>query len=77
MRTGATGTHEGPLVDLGAAPATGRSMTRENLAIWRVECGPLVEQWIVQDSFGMLQQLEVITEEELADASAAETTPAP
>jgi predicted ester cyclase len=73
VRTVTTGTHEGALVDLGGAPATGRSMTRENLAIWRVEFGQLAEQWIVQDNFGMLRQLEVITEDELADAAQAGT----
>jgi hypothetical protein len=52
-------------------------MTQENLAIWRVECGQLAEQWIVQDIFGMQLQLEVITAEELADAGAAGATPAP
>lgn len=43
-------------------------MTRENLAIWRVECSQLAEQWIVQDIFGMLRQLEVITGDELVTA---------
>ena len=68
VRTVTTGTHRGPLVDLGGAPATGRAMARENLAIWRVACGELAEQWIVQDNLGMLRQLGVVTDDELADA---------
>ena len=68
VRTIATGTQMGPMDDMGGAPATERAMARENLAIWRVACGELVEQWIVQDNLGMLRQLGVITAEEMADA---------
>jgi predicted ester cyclase len=67
VRTITTGTQMGPMTDMGDAPATGRSMERENIAIWRVACGKLAEQWIVQDNLGMLLQLGVITEEEMAD----------
>jgi hypothetical protein len=42
-------------------------MTRENIAIWRVACGKLREQWIVQDNLGMLRQLGVITDDEMGD----------
>jgi predicted ester cyclase len=77
VRTITTGTHMGPMVDIGNAPATGLPMARNNIAIWRVECGELAEQWIVQDNLGMLLQLGVITEAELADADAPGATPAP
>ena len=53
-------------------------MSRENLAIWRVECGKLAEQWIVQDNLGMLRQLGVITQDEMADAAEPDVaTPVP
>ena len=48
------------------APATGRHMTRESIVIWRVECGQIVENWIVQDNLTMLRQLGIITDDELA-----------
>src|SRR3954470_17628248 len=69
VRTITTGTQMGPMVDMGDAPATERQMSRENLAIWRIECGKLAEQWIVQDNLGMLRQLGVITQDEMADAA--------
>jgi predicted ester cyclase len=67
VRTTTTGTQMGPMVDMGNAPTSGRPMRRENIAIWRVVCGELVEQWIVQDNLGMLRQLGVITDDEMAD----------
>jgi predicted ester cyclase len=77
VRTIMTGTQMGPMVDIGNAPATNQSMTRENIAIWRVECGELAEQWFVQDNLGMLRQLGLITDEELSGAVDPEATPAP
>jgi predicted ester cyclase len=67
VRTTTSGTQMGPMVDMGDAPASERQMTRENIAIWRVVCGELAEQWIVQDNLGMLRQLGVITDDEMAD----------
>jgi hypothetical protein len=43
-------------------------MTRESIVIWRVECGQIMENWIVQDNLTMLRQLGIITDEELATA---------
>jgi steroid delta-isomerase-like uncharacterized protein len=60
-----TGTQEGPFPQWGA-PATGRRMSRESIVIWRVECGRIAENWIVQDNLTMLRQLGIITDEELA-----------
>jgi predicted ester cyclase len=67
VRTITSGTQMGPMVDMGSAPASQRQMTRENIAIWRVACGKLREQWIVQDNLGMLRQLGVITDDEMGD----------
>ena len=39
---------------------------RESIVIWRVECGQIVENWIVQDNLTMLRQLGIITDDELA-----------
>jgi len=39
---------------------------REALVVWRVACGQLAENWIVQGNLTMLRQLGVITDEELA-----------
>ena len=66
------GTQDGPLPQWGA-PATGRPMERESLVVWRVACGQLAENWIVQDNLTMLRQLGIITDEELATAG----TPTP
>src|SRR4029079_11810494 len=41
VRTITTGTNMGSMTDMGNAQATDRSMSRENLAIWRIECGKL------------------------------------
>jgi predicted ester cyclase len=67
VRTIASGTQMGPMVDMGNAPASQRQMARENIAIWRVACGKLTEQWIVQDNLSMLRQLGVITDDEMGD----------
>jgi predicted ester cyclase len=62
-----SGTQDGPLPQFGA-PVTGRPMARESLVVWRVACGELAENWIVQDNLTMLRQLGIITDEELATA---------
>jgi steroid delta-isomerase-like uncharacterized protein len=62
-----SGTQDGPLPQFGA-PVTGRPMSRESLVVWRVECGQIVENWIVQDNLTMLRQLGIITDEELGTA---------
>jgi steroid delta-isomerase-like uncharacterized protein len=67
VRTITSGTQMGPMVDMGNAPASQKQMERENIAIWRVACGKLTEQWIVQDNLGMLRQLGVITDDEMGD----------
>ena len=67
VRTITSGSQMGPMVDMANAPASQRQMERENIAIWRVACGKLTEQWIVQDNLGMLRQLGVITDDEMGD----------
>jgi len=72
-----TGTQEGAFPEWGA-PATGRRMSRESIVIWRVECGQIMENWIVQDNLTMLRQLGIITDEELATVGTPTVaTPAP
>jgi hypothetical protein len=50
------------------APVTGQAMERESITIYRVACGQIAENWIVQDNLTMLRQLGIITDDELADA---------
>jgi steroid delta-isomerase-like uncharacterized protein len=72
-----SGTQDGPLPQFGA-PATGRPMARESLVVWRVACGRLAENWIVQDNLTMLRQLGIITDDELATVGTPTVaTPAP
>ena len=61
------GTQDGPLPQWDA-PVTGLPMERESLVVWRIACGRLAENWIVQDNLTMLRQLGIITDEELATA---------
>jgi steroid delta-isomerase-like uncharacterized protein len=61
------GTHDGPLPHW-EAPVTGQAMERESLVIYRVACGQIAENWIVQDNLTMLRQLGIITDDELATA---------
>ena len=66
------GTQDGPLPQWDA-PVTGLPMERESLVVWRIACGRLAENWIVQDNLTMLRQLGIITNEELTTAG----TPTP
>ena len=60
-----SGTNDGPLPFWGGH-VTGLPMERESITIWRIECGQIAENWIVQDNLTMLRQLGVITDDELA-----------
>jgi hypothetical protein len=51
------GTHRGDL--MGLAP-TGKDVAFEAMYIHRIENGRIVEQWVVSDSLGMMQQLGTI-----------------
>lgn len=57
-----TGTHTGPLWGI---PPTGKEMAIENVAIWRVEDGDIVEGKVFVDSTQMMYQLG-ITADDLA-----------
>lgn len=71
------GTQDGPL-EHWDAPVTGRAMERENLVIYGVACGQIVENWVVADNLTLLRQLGIITDDELADAGTPTVaTPAP
>lgn len=48
------GTHSG---DIMGVPATGREVTFEALAISRFQDGKVVEEWVISDTLGLLQQL--------------------
>ena len=61
------GTQDGPLAHWDA-PVTGRAMERENIVIYGVACGQIVENWVVADNLTLLRQLGIITDDELADA---------
>ena len=72
-----SGTQEGPLPHW-EGPITGRPMERESIVIYRVACGQIVENWIVQDNLTMLRQLGIVSDDELATADAPTVaTPAP
>ena len=52
-----SGTHVGEFVGI---PATGVESTWTIIAIWRIECGKIAEQWIEVDSISRLRQLGYI-----------------
>ena len=72
-----TGTQQAPL-EVWGAPATGRRASYELVAIYRVRCGQLAEQWVVADYLGLLRQVGVVTDDELQTVGTPTvTTPAP
>ena len=50
----ATATHSGTWCGI---PATGKTLTYENLYVSRFEGGKIAEHWIFLDAFGMLRQM--------------------
>jgi predicted ester cyclase len=62
-----SGTQEDDLEPWGA-PATGRGTSYDLVAIYRIACGRLAEQWVAADYLRMLRQLGIVTDEELATA---------
>jgi steroid delta-isomerase-like uncharacterized protein len=67
VRLNWTGTHRDPIEAWGS-PATGRRVSYELIAVYRVACGKLAEQWLVLDYLTMLRQTGLITDDELATA---------
>lgn len=53
------GTHTG---DIFGTPATGRDVTIAGLVISRFENGLVAEEWEIQDTLGMLQQIGALPE---------------
>jgi steroid delta-isomerase-like uncharacterized protein len=52
-----TGTHKGTFNGI---PATGKSIKTSYIDVWRLENGKAVENWVVLDMVGLLQQLGVM-----------------
>jgi predicted ester cyclase len=55
----ARGTHQGPLLGL---PPTGLSMAVPGVLLSRCRDDQIVEQWVLVDRLGMLQQLGIVPE---------------
>jgi predicted ester cyclase len=49
-----TGTHRGTFLDI---PATGRTITIQEFATYRVDAGRIVEVWVTADNLDLLAQL--------------------
>ena len=54
----ATATHSGTWFGI---PATGKTLTYENLYISRFEDGKIAEHWVFLDAFGMLRQIGALS----------------
>lgn len=65
-----SGTHS-DTIDQWNAPATGNPTTFALMAMYRVECGLLAEQWVVLDYFSMVREVGLITDDELATIGSA------
>jgi len=57
MRASVTGTHQGEYMGL---PPTGKSITYNEIFIWRLAGGRIAEMWGVVDIFSQMKQLGVI-----------------
>jgi predicted ester cyclase len=58
-----TGTHNGEFMNI---PATGKQIKVAYIAMYRLENGKVVENWVQMDLLGMMQQLGVIPTPEQA-----------
>ena len=63
MRGVATGTHRGVFMGI---PPTGKRITVPGIHVMRIADGRIVEHWAQGDYLGMMQQLGVIPQPELA-----------
>jgi aspartyl-tRNA synthetase len=50
-----TGTHRGPFLGI---PATGRSVSTQEFAFYRIDGGRIAEVWVTADNLQLMQQLE-------------------
>ena len=57
MRASVTGTHQGEYMGL---PPTGKTITYNEIFIWRLAGGRITEMWGVVDVFSQMKQLGVI-----------------
>jgi predicted ester cyclase len=60
-----TGTHKGEFMNI---PATGKQIKVSYIAMYRLESGKVVENWVQMDMLGMMQQLGVIPQPEAASS---------
>jgi steroid delta-isomerase-like uncharacterized protein len=67
-----SGTHQDDNEEFGY-PATGMPAEWVVANFFRIECGKIAEQWVLQDNLGRLQDIGVITDEEVQSAEAAAT----
>jgi predicted ester cyclase len=49
-----TGTHRGPFLGV---PATGRAVTLQEFAVYRIQADKIVEVWVTADNLSLLDQL--------------------
>lgn len=59
VRWRASGTHT---ADLFGIPPTGKSMNVPGISVLRLENGKIVEDWVAEDSLGLMKQIGVIPE---------------
>lgn len=57
VRFTVTGTHQGAFAGI---PATGRQVAMQGIIIHRLQDGKIIEDWVVRDTLGLMQQLGVI-----------------
>lgn len=58
VRITARGTHTGVFQGI---PATGKKTEITGIAIRRIEAGKIVEEWVINDQLGLMQQLGVFS----------------
>ena len=57
VRFTVTATHQGVFAGI---PATGKAVSMAGIIIHRIQDGKIIEDWVVRDTLGLLQQLGVI-----------------
>jgi steroid delta-isomerase-like uncharacterized protein len=57
VRFTVTGTHQGVFAGI---PATGKQVRMSGIIIHRIQDGKIIEDWVVRDTLGLMQQLGVI-----------------
>ncbi|MBK6712738.1 MAG: ester cyclase [Chloroflexi bacterium] len=57
VRFTVTGTHQGFFAGI---PATGKQVAMQGIIIHRLHNGKIIEDWVVRDTLGLMQQLGMI-----------------